>query len=282
MSPYPSPLDDTQMNNKTIRQSQVKQKKNNKAVSHVISTIIISASLLIILASAAFVATNILNIQVANTEFEQAKANMLLLDEVIQSAALRRGSGGYTQFNQRSGGINIIQTDQTLKIIGSDSQELYAAPNLVTLVYAGGSQVAGSDTPLRGGNSLSVNLTGALSYVRVETGNGTQISLDYNRVRIIPTGIIMVGVESYNIIEITLIRLIQGETRGSGIVYVRAQNINTITNTITYEGGVVTIEVQLYTSPDNPYPIKTSLEFNSTANKTAVLLTEIQVQISIS
>ncbi|MEM3666949.1 MAG: hypothetical protein QW222_07720 [Candidatus Bathyarchaeia archaeon] len=85
-------------------------------ISPIISTIIISGTLLVILVIASFVATNLLELQVANTEFEQAKANMLLLDEVIQNVALRQGSGRTVQFNQRSGGIGITETPISIKI----------------------------------------------------------------------------------------------------------------------------------------------------------------------
>jgi len=89
-----------------------------KGVSTIISTIIITGTLLIILVIASFVSANVLDMQIANTEFEQAKTNMLTLDETIQDVALRRGSGGYVQFNQRSGGIGINITTQKLTLYG--------------------------------------------------------------------------------------------------------------------------------------------------------------------
>jgi hypothetical protein len=98
----------------------MKNKKNNRrnirGISPVISTIIISGTLLIILVIASFVATNLLELQIANTEFEQAKTNMMLLDDVIQDVALRPGSGGYVQLNQRSGGIGIYESSEKIKV----------------------------------------------------------------------------------------------------------------------------------------------------------------------
>lgn len=95
--------------------------RNTKGVSTIISTIIITGTLLIILVIASFVSANVLDMQIANTEFEQAKTNMLTLDETIQDVALRRGSGGYVQFNQRSGGIGINITTQKLTVYGPPS-----------------------------------------------------------------------------------------------------------------------------------------------------------------
>ena len=57
--------------------------KNRKGISPTIATIIISSTLLIILVIASFVSANVLELQIASTEFEQAKTNMMLLDEVI-------------------------------------------------------------------------------------------------------------------------------------------------------------------------------------------------------
>lgn len=102
-----------------------------RAASSIITTIILSAVLLIILIVASFAATNVLDIQMASTEFEQAKTNMLLLDDVVQDVSLRPGSGGYVQFNQRSGGIGISQQNENVLLTA------YALETSVTLNPSG-------------------------------------------------------------------------------------------------------------------------------------------------
>src|SRR3990170_104866 len=92
------------------------KRRTTRAVSTVITTIILSAVLLGILVVASFVAVNILDMQMASTEFEQAKTNMLLLNDIIQDVSLRRGSGGYVQFNQRTGGIGIASTTENINV----------------------------------------------------------------------------------------------------------------------------------------------------------------------
>jgi len=412
---------------KTLRNRSLHHKttKKSSGISPVISTIIISGTLLIILVIASFVSANVLELQVASTEFEQAKTNMMLLDEVIEDVSLRRGSGGYVQFNQRSGGIGITDDVKTIKILGpsrrtnvtnspaattptsggwtnvtgaygdgsgfaytsTDSAKqsyggygftipagsnitkvrvrldawtegnekiklyvstdgnlswlattwtsdtlpttettywvdvttwtnwtlakindnkiwtrvehvvsggssqtnldwipvevtydpplstIYESPPLVSLVYRGGSKASGADMTLRGNNSLNVSMTNALSYLRVETGNGVQIKLDYNRVRMVETGTLVVGSTLHNFIEITFLRLVRGNTGGSGTVNVKAQNIDVDTSCTIYDGGDITIQVQL--GPNN-----TSCTFNSDAAKTVVMFTEILVQVS--
>lgn len=106
-----------------------KPTKSERAISSVISTVIISGILLVILVIASFASTNVLEAQMASTEFEQAKSNMMLLDQVIQDVALRRGSGGYVQFNQRTGGIGISTSTDKLSILQAGPGTLILEPN---------------------------------------------------------------------------------------------------------------------------------------------------------
>lgn len=375
-------------------------KRNNSGISPVISTIIISGTLLIILIASSYLATNILELQVANTEFEQAKANMLLLDEVIQDVASKPGSGGYIQFNQRSGGINIIESGERLKIIGpanievvnrpiqksptreqgswrngqgafsfdsyyAESTEngaqhnfwefgftidssarilsvkicvivkaadgknpdqikievrignsylpkteetttinnvekpieidvsswaswksedlstigvrvthvkkgavdkisinhifvevvystrileevIYESPSLVNIFYRGGSKVSGASAVLRGSPSLVVDESGSMSYLRVETGDGVNIKLDYHRVRVINYGVQVGGGRLTNVTVIVFYKLTRGETGGQGTINVKVRNtFNTQTITREYSNNIVNIRIQL-------------------------------------
>ncbi|MEM2292102.1 MAG: hypothetical protein QXX41_02395 [Nitrososphaerota archaeon] len=374
-------------------------KRGISGISPVISTIIISGTLLIILIASSYVATNILELQVSNTEFEQAKASMLLLDEVIQDVASKPGSGGYIQFNQRSGGINIIESEESLKIIGPANIEIinppiqksptsqqgqwnngegalyldssyaysnnnneqhefwgfgftvpssakivsvrigvsakagknqpdqiklevkigdsylpkteetttireiestiwidvsswaswkpadlstigvrvthvkrgsvdtvyinhivvevtystiilgeviYESPSLVNIFYRGGSKVSGAGAVLRGSPSLIVDETGSMSYLRVETGDGVHIKLDYHRVRVINYGVQVGGGRLTNVTVIVFYKLTRGETGGQGAINVKVRNtFNIQTITREYNNNTVNIRIQL-------------------------------------
>jgi len=412
---------------KTLRNRSIHHKttKNSRGISPVISTIIISGTLLIILVIASFVSANVLELQIASTEFEQAKTNMMLLDEVIQDVALRRGAGGYVQFNQRSGGIGIYNDTETIKttgtgqdtialswpnqtsgtwgnatgayengsgeastktadakqsyggygfaiptgsritkirarldawtkgdekislnisadggsswlanawtsdtlpkvettfwvdvtnwtawtpeninnnkiwtrvgyvVVGTAASETYLdwipvevtyVPPMstikeynssISIVYRGGSKVSGTDITLRGNNSLIVNMTNALSYLRIETGQGVKIKLDYHRVRIVEMGSLIVNGTLTHFIEVTFLRLERGNMGGSETVNVKVQNIRVNTTTRVYEDKTVTIEVQLGLNQSE------SRTFTSEeGEKTVVMFTEIVVQIS--
>lgn len=261
-----------------------KQNKNNSGVSHIISTLLVSATLFTILIIASFVSINILNANIASTEFEQAKANMLLLDSTIQDVALRSSAGGYVEFNQREGGIGMEKTDQTLTIAATDGTNLKTATfnNLVQLVYRGSSMVTtavdetGIQT-LKGTSAPYVSQTEGLGWLRIAQDDGAKIKLDYNRVRIVSTGLIDTDT---HLIQITFIRLEFGTISGaaSGNVKVVVQNTETTTTAWTFENNPISISVRNPTSPNGRTLTITSPEGTQ---QTIVVLSEVTIKISI-
>ncbi len=248
--------------------------------SPAISAVIISGTMLIILGVASFVSMNLLELQLASTELEQAKSNMLLLDEVIHDVALRRGSGGYVQFNQRSGGVGVEVRDEALTILAGPpggEEEIYSLSPLLTLVYRGGSSASGSEATLRGNGSLIVNMSNMLSYVRVELDDGVCVRLDYDRVRITDLGefILTDGENSIvqRFIEVGVIRLSMGPMGGSGTVNLKAQNVAINVSTRTYPGGALSIKVGKGLSEEG-------ILLNSSSDETVVIVTEAHVRIS--
>lgn len=261
------------------------ESKRIHGISPIITTIIISATLLVILVIASFVATNILELQVANAEFEQAKTNMLLLDEVVQDVALRRKSGGYVEMNQRSGGINVVTTSETLKVTDQFNETLYESPNLIILTYRGGSKVSGAALRLKGFPVSYVpyvfginNKTDSISYLRIETGSGLQIKLDYNRVRVANIGPITVNEKKVNITEITFIRLITGSfsSKGTEAVKLNVQNFNVKTFAKEYQTNNLTLNIRI-----GSYEEPLNLISNPDVEATIILFTEIVIRISI-
>lgn len=168
------------------RKSCWKVSKKRKGVSPVVSTIIISAILLIILVVAAFVSTNILEMQVTNTEFEQAKSSMLALNQVIQDVALRPGSGSYLQFNQRSGGIGAYQSQERVIIETSEvmivPEKLILRPNAAGTYQNWGVFGVGTHWDLTRDNNTStgVEVTGSTNVGLIETENLDNITLGWD------------------------------------------------------------------------------------------------------
>jgi len=224
---------------------------NKRAVSSVITTIILTGVLLIILLVATFVSANILNAQIVSTEFSQAKSNMLLLDSTIQDVALRPGSGGYVQFNNREGGIGIYQVDGTLTITVTNGTDSYTKTfdNLIQLTYRGGTLSTAVDQPLNGVQDVNVSVSQGLGYLREQQDDGAKIKLDYNRCRINPMGLI--GTDT-NLIQISFIHLEKGVTGSVGDANVQV-----------YNNGTSTEVWEFSTSTGTPPPISITITYSS-------------------
>jgi type II secretory pathway pseudopilin PulG len=253
-------------------------KRRCSAISPVISAVILTSILLVILIIAAFVSGNILEMRVQNTEFEQAKTNMMLLDEIIEEAGMKQGAGSYVQFNLNSGALSIIKGDNmTINITNIPSFEPITFTTL-TFVYKSGGFVSSSNSPLRGEDSPIVNGTGVpLGYLRIENKDGVaQIKLDYNRVKVInftdETG-------EYNVLQIIFFKVVKAESRsmgGSGLLRISAQNKGVQINSYGAETTEISVKVKVGSvettktfSFNNSYPV-------------AVIVVESVVEVSLS
>lgn len=164
--------------------------RSDKGISSVISTIIITAALLVVLIIASFVATNILGAQMADSEFQQAQSNMLLLDSVIQDVSLRQGAGSYVQFNQITGGIGVATDPLNNLVITAGGQTQTNASTLTLLpdadgtysdwsVYPSGNKWAATSD---NNDATGIQITGLPNAIQTEniqdpTPNGTITSL---------------------------------------------------------------------------------------------------------
>jgi hypothetical protein len=224
----------------------------------------------------------------ASTEFDMAKSNMLLLDTTVQDVSLRPGAGGYVQFNEREGGIGIYKTTDNLTISATNGSITNSAnyTNLVQLVYSGGSLASAAVNPSTGYTSLRgnlsfayVNMSQGLGFLRLEQNNGAKIKLDYDRVRIVSTGLID---SQTNLVQISFIHLIKGNTAGSGTVNVQVQNIQTNTTTWQFPSGEISITAKHTTQPQNIIQYYSVDQTEAGAIRTVVIFSEIQVRVSIT
>lgn len=236
-----------------------------RGISPVISMVIITATLLVILVIASFFATNLLEIQMQNSEFEQAKTAMLLLDKIIMDVSLRPGAASSVQFNQRSGGIGVYEGG-LINITISNSSHTYVNSTFI-IKYRGGSMVSAANMSLAGFSRLIArSLSEPLGYIRVETGNGAWVVLDYNRVRVIENS-------ELKTVDIYLIKLEPGAFGGSGTVTVRVQNkgIN-VTPILLSNPAKVTVRVEVNGSSEF---------YTSTINVALIRVTVVTIKISV-
>lgn len=253
-------------------------KRRSSAISPVISTVIITSILLVILIIAAFVSGNILEMRVQNTEFEQAKTNMMLLDDIIEEAGMNQGAGSYVQFNLNSGALSIVEGDE-MNISISNFEPIKF--KTLKFTYRSGGFVSSSNSILRGENSNIVEGAGApLGYLRIENENGVaQIKLDYNRVKVInftdETG-------GYNVLEIIFFKVVKAESRslgGSGLLRVSAQNKDAQINSYEIAG---TTEISVTVNVGSEAPTTKTFSFNNNSYPIVVIVVESIVEVSLS
>jgi len=210
---------------------------DEKAISPVVSTVIITATLLIILVVATALASSMLEIQLQNLEFEQAKTMMMALDKVIAEVSLRPGAASSVQFNQRRGGIGVYQGEtMTIRVLNG-TQQVPPEHNYITYVikYRGGSMVSAAPTNLSGSGKLVVEAHEPLGHVRVEVGDGAWIVLDYNRVRISSN-------PSLEAVDVFVVLLRPGTFGGSGMVTVKVW-IRDVRSWPPLEGDTIVVKV---------------------------------------
>lgn len=257
-----------------------KAAKCKRAISNVISTIILTGVLLTILVVASFVSLNILSSQMQSAEFEQAKSNVLLLDSVIQDVSLREGAGSYVQFNEITGGIGIISDPQASLIVKSNGTQVYSCSSLKTMVFNAGTGTSGANSTLRGSPAIRVSMQQPIGYARVETGKGVEIRLDYTRFRVVQLGNQSIGNSPYNFTAITFLRLVQGNMSGSSTGRIMAQNIAINTTALTYPNLNKNLNITAQLGPTSPLTTLVSIGSPSISGNYAVLFSVITVQIS--
>jgi len=214
-----------------MRKTPPTRKWGAKAVSPIVPTVIITATLFVILIITSSIAVNLLELQMENAEFEQAKTNMQLLNGLIMDVALRPGAASSIKFNQRTGGIGIYLAEAQLEVTDSFGHRIYPPNNGVkfyVLKYRGGSMVTASNTTLipqpPSKCKRIVSMPESLGHVKVEASNGAWIVLEYLRVRIATNNTFTIGSTTYNLTEVFILRLKPVETRGSNVVTVKVQS----------------------------------------------------------
>ena len=209
---------------------------DEKAISPVVSTVMITATLLIILVVATALASSMLEIQLQNLEFEQAKTTMMALGKAIEEVSLRPGAASSVQFNQRRGGIGVYQGEaMTIYVLNGTQQVLELSNATYVIKYRGGSMVSAAPTNLSGSGKLVVEAHEPLGHVRVEVGDGAWIVLDYNRVRISSN-------PSLEAVDVLVILLRPGTFGGSGVVTVKVWNRD-VRSWPPLEGDTIVVKV---------------------------------------
>ncbi|MEM2960596.1 MAG: hypothetical protein QXU67_03220 [Candidatus Bathyarchaeia archaeon] len=244
----------------------------------------------------AYAANNVLELQMQAAEFDNAKTGMRLLMDVITDVGLRHGSGSSVRFNSRAGRFNVIEMSNGMKKIYL-KVELIAGEERITLIdtsetlepllnitYGGGTYMS-TLSPLNiGTNDLKVESTSMpLGWLRTRQENGAWIKLDFNRVRIIPSGIVNIAGTNYYCLDIAFIQMIKGDFSGAypPTLNVKVQNVGIDIDTVMTEESTIKIKVSFIT--EDSVIITEESDYSSQNSEPIVVnITKAMVSISIT
>ncbi|MEM1557814.1 MAG: hypothetical protein QXI11_03490 [Thermoproteota archaeon] len=226
--------------------------KSRKALSEVVSTVIIAGSLLIMAAIASWLATSMFEVQSQQAEVERAKEAFLNLAEAIEEVASKPGASAYVRFSPRAGGVEIQQNYATVTV--TIDGYMYH-DTTVAIRYRGGPYASiASSVIIRGGSWNSPLIvegnTGVpVVWVYTDPSRGKYVYLDTARVKITDLGEIITKDGTYRVVEVLLITLKYGEAKAGAIVDTKVSCISKEVNVISGENINIVIEINSETSP---------------------------------
>ncbi len=271
-----------------------KARLNNKGVSEVVATVMLVTVTLGMIVGGVFFAQLNLSMQAQATEFENGKAGMISLAQMIESMSLVKGEAGYVRFAVSSGGLSLVPGTEKLNITITDEKDgsLTVFEDTVNLPkFRGGGGVASLDFQILKGVSnalptdyliVSPGRSAPLGWVYLKREQGAWIIMDFGRVRVVPSGTIRVtkdnglNWEPVNVVEITYVRIIYGSFSGTDVYNVCARVKNVATRVIRLPDSTsITVSVKR-----GPYSDAYSIP-DQGGNGTIIFLNIVDVELSI-
>jgi hypothetical protein len=207
-------------------------RRNRKGLSVVISTVILSATLLVVVLTASTYANQLLRAEVQNSEFNQAKEVLSSLDKMIVKVTSNTGASGYIRSGFVTTYPSVPSTGKSLKIYANNA--LLKGFETTTVSIHGGYEVTGAFQSISGVSSpMVVGVSSSNGWIFTNRTDAEEAFLDYSRVRCVYKGVVQLyngtAFESLNVIELTAIQLVRGsiEFKDSGSFIVQNQNLET-------------------------------------------------------
>jgi len=218
--------------------------KSRKALSEIISTVIIAGSLLVVAAIASWLAVSMFEVQSQQAELERAKEAFKNLAEAIEDIAAKPGASAYVRFSPRAGGVEIQQNYATITIT-IDKQYSYTTG---AIRYRGGPYASvSSKIIIRGGAEASSHIVRdsktPIVWVYTDPAMGKCVYLDTTRVKVTELGTITVNGDTYKVVEILLIKLEYGSASSAAIVDTKVSCVSKDVTVISGSDVKITVEV---------------------------------------
>jgi len=165
---------------------------NRQGISNVITTFMLTAVLLVILITATFVSNDILNAQMVESEFENAKNLIRTLDNEIEDLLFKPGSSSVIQASFTNILPGYFQSGQNLTLLVEDQSQTYINQSIELNKFTfTGRRIFGGEYnySLKGGQYLLSPINnGSLGRIYFSKPDKLQVALDYNRVLYSLTG----------------------------------------------------------------------------------------------
>jgi len=254
-----------------------------KAISVVISTLILSASILTITLVALFVSNSVLEQQLDISEFEQAKNIVLTLVDIMEHVAVSPGSAGYVQMNLRTAHPNFVNDSGTITVtVGSEE----VLDGITGSLEVGGGRYVGVGSGIEvlvGRDDLIVeNAYDPLGYAYVIQQNGAWIIMNHARIRVSDMGVFAFHEGDMevkrSVFRISFINMTFGNIRvfGAGTLNLVARSNRTIVETYRMTGTELSVTVDF---TDRPYESCT-IQLPPGVGETIVYVVRVDVEIS--
>jgi len=211
--------------------------RKRSGISNVISTILLTGVLLAIMITATFVSNDILNAQMVESEFENAKNLVRTLDGEVEDLLFKPGSSSViqTSFTNIFPGYNCSGEDLSIVVEEHNPSQVIINESIEmnSLTLTGRRTIGGVyDYDLKGSSTLLAPLyNGSLGRIHISKPSKLQVSLDYTRVLYALTGkVYLINNQTgnytlHNTMELVCVELDFGEFSSSENSVIMVQNI---------------------------------------------------------
>lgn len=227
---------------------------NKQGVSHAISAVIITTTIIALVLAASMYAYQVLEQHRAGAEFECAKESILVFNDALENVAWKPQAARSTRFTIEYGVLELIPDAETLVVnatIGGSTIELNSASTglvryLIRNKYVNLGEAY--ESYFLGDERTVVNSTDSYGRALIQQQLGSvSITLSY-RVRAMRTSVILVDGLRVNYVDVWIIKVIVGQ-RSSYVhdfdLMVRCRNMETNTKSVVTSVNSCTIGVQL-------------------------------------
>ena len=197
--------------------------------SETLSSLIIATTILVVTLVSANVATHMIELQVAQAEYNEAKEAMVILADIVEEVGSKTYSSSYVKFNCRSGRLDFLKNSTHVKVVLRTELENLTLIDTYTssLRYKSGSRFSVVEEYVRGGADpiLGEEAAPLVSiYTGMDQDGAPAIWFYSGSIRLIEEGTMYLEGRGCNVTvyELVFVKIRIGATFGSGSLNVKA------------------------------------------------------------